>query len=537
MPSVSYVISHILSHADTRFIFGVPGGENIDLMENARAVGIDYVLTKREGNAAFMADMYGQLTGRPGVCLSTLGPGSTNLPNGVANAFLDRSPMLALTAQVHRHRLSTWTHQNIDHLRLFAPISKLSAAISSEAAGPIMRRAMRVATAPRPGPVHLDLSSDVAQAEAELRDVDQLVIREVSGPDSLYGAEQSGFEHVAERMRHSRRPLVVAGMSAARRGASDALVSFAEAWSLPVITTAKSKGVMPEDHALFAGVIDMAVPAIIAEFMADADLILAVGFDAVELIKDWTFKAPTIHIDVVPNTDQVYPADTEIVGNIAATLTLLTEIRGVGPRWDEAAIRNQRAKVRRQLVNGASSRRLLPHQIVLACREVVDDDALVTVDVGSHKLLVGQLWQALQPQTVFQSNGLSAMGFAFPGALAAKLLRPERQVICFTGDGGFSMAISELEVAVQLKLAVVAVVFSDGSLNRIQLKQQAKGLPTIGTNTMKGHLARVAEAYGANGFRVSSVEALQAALHQALTTEGPSVIEAVIDPSEYAAQF
>ena len=306
---------------------------------------------------------------------------------------------------------------------------------------------------------------------------------------------------------------------------------------LPVITTAKSKGVMPENHALFAGVIDMAAPNAIVSLLQKADLILAVGFDSVELIKDWTFDAPTIHIDSVPNTDQVYSANVEMVGDISLILTALTHAATGEEKWSEKEIADHRRAIRKILVDDSTSVGLAPHQVVLECREAFPDDAIVTADVGSHKLLIGQLWEARQSRTVFQSNGLSAMGFAFPGAIAAKLTYPNRQVLCLTGDGGFSMSVSELEVAVQHNLHLIVVVLSDASLNRIQIKQEQKGYEALGTRTMRNHFAKVAEAYGALGLVANDLASFRSALNQAKAESGPAVIEACIDPAEYLVQF
>jgi acetolactate synthase-1/2/3 large subunit len=534
--TVSSVMAKMLRGEGIDLMFGVPGGETIDFMEACHQEGIKYVLAKREGNAAFMADMYGQLTGRPGLVCSTLGPGSSNLANGLANAMLDRSPMIAVTGQVVTGRLDTWTHQNINHMRLFESITKMTAPITPQAAARITRRAVRVATASRPGPVHLDLSSDVAKAESKEEALPSLNMRRV-GQWSQVLAMGDGAEEVTAALKKARRPIVVAGLSAAREGASSALVGFAEKWGVPVITSAKSKGVMPENHRLFAGVIDMAAPDLVWNFIKGADLILAVGFDPVELIKNWTVPAPVIHIDSVPNTDMVYYAQTEVIGDIAVALEALSSYAPSEPKWDESEIAANRKAIWKKVVEDSTSVGLAPHRVVLECREAFAYDAIVTCDVGSHKLLIGQLWEARQPQTIFQSNGLSSMGFAFPGAIAASLATPGRQVLCMTGDGGFSMGLSDLETAVAHNLPVVTVVFSDGSLNRIQIKQAEKNYAVIGTTTQKHHFARVAEAYGAMGLVAEDAASMRSALAKAKGAKGPVVIEACIDPSEYTVQF
>jgi acetolactate synthase-1/2/3 large subunit len=281
----------------------------------------------------------------------------------------------------------------------------------------------------------------------------------------------------------------------------------------------------------------MACNAFVWEFLKRADLLLAIGFDAVELIKPWPITAPTIHIDTVANTDQVYGAEIEIVGDIAAILDAISaDLRGASA-WTAAEIAAHRAGLHERYAAGRVAGRLNPSDVVDVVRAAMPVETLVTTDVGSHKLLVGQGWTAHSPRSVLMSNGLSSMGFSLPAAITAKLLHPGRPVVCFTGDGGLAMVQGELRVAATLKLAPVVVVFCDNSLNRIELKQMARHYPSWGTRIAATDIALLAQAMGCEGVNVDSARALEAALAAPRPADRPLVIGATIDAAQYAAQF
>jgi len=316
--NTSQVIIQYLAAAGIRHIFGYPGDPSVEFLEAARREGMRFVLGSREGTAGLMAEAYGQLTGRPGVCLSTLGPGATNLVNAVANAYLDRVPMLAISGQIERKREPYFTHQVVDHNRLFSPISKWTVAVQPDTVGTVMRKALRIACAERPGPVHLTTAADVVGAEASDDEIKLPPMRMLRTPQMFsVGAAEAD---PVKLLQSARRPVILAGISAVWSGASAALVHLAETIGAPVVVTPMAKGVMPEDHPYYAGKLDMACNKFIWDFLKGADLLLAVGFDAVELIKPWPLAATVIHIDTVPNTDQIYRSDLEIVGDIAHIL-------------------------------------------------------------------------------------------------------------------------------------------------------------------------------------------------------------------------
>lgn len=530
------VMARYLSRAGITHLFGYPGDPNIEFMEQARREGLEFVLTRREGTAAFMAEAYGQITGLPGVCLATLGPGCTNMVNGVATAYLDRTPLLSLAGQLQTRLEPTFTHQYVDQLRLFSPITKWTARMVPEAAGSIMRKALRTATAERPGPVHLVAGADVVKATASDAEITLPPMRPADESLQAFAAA-GGPSKSAATIQNAARPLILAGIGALRSDAGGAIRTLAERVGCPVVVSPKAKGILPEDHPAFAGTIDMACNQVIWKFLATCDLILAVGFDAVELIKTWQLSVPVIHVDTTPNTDQVYPADIELVGSIPDILTALTASYTGEARWEQAEICRHRTKLRDAYYSGRVAGKLNPTDVVDAVRGTFPRETIVTTDVGSHKLLVGQGWAAYEPKSVLMTNGLSSMGFALPGAITAKLLNPDRPVVCFTGDGGFAMVQSELQVASSLGLGVVVVVFCDNSLNRIELKQMALGYPSWGTRFDSSDLVKIAEAMGCDGASADSPAALTRIVEDATAVTRPLVVEARIDPAQYLAQF
>jgi acetolactate synthase-1/2/3 large subunit len=530
------LMAKYFAQAKIPYVFGYPGDPNIELMEQCRREGLEFILACREGTAALMADAYGQMTGLPGVCVSTLGPGSTSMVNGVATAFLDRTPMIAISGQLSSKLEPIFTHQYVDHGRLFSSITKWATSIIASAAGSIMRKAFRIATAERPGPVHITTPADVLAADATDDDIRLPPFSAVAGPAETFTVqgESSRPSVILER---SRRPVILAGMSAARSGCGPTLRALAEQLGCPVVVSPKAKGIFPEDHPYFAGTLDMACNKKVWSFLASSDLILAVGFDAVELINPWQLRVPVVHIDSTPNTDQVYAADIEFVGAISTVLEAFRSACGAGARWDESEIKKYRTELFDEYYSGRVAGKLNPSDVVDTVRQALPSRTIATTDVGSHKLLVGQGWQTHEPRSLLMTNGLSSMGFSLPGAIAAKLLRRDRPVVCFIGDGGFAMVQSELKVASSLGLGVLVIVFCDNSLHRIELKQIVKKYPSWGTRFEPSDIVKLAEAMGCDGEYAESTEALAKIVARGANLTRPLVVEARIDPTQYVAQF
>ncbi|MFI6348631.1 thiamine pyrophosphate-binding protein [Streptomyces sp. NPDC050560] len=533
-PTTAQVMAEALAAAGVASIFAYPGDPIIELMERSRAAGLDVVLARREGTAAFMAEGHAMATGAPAVCLSTLGPGSSALVNGVAAATTDRVPMIAISGQIEASREQFFTHQVLDHKQLFSPVTKWAGRVEAAAASTTLRKALSLAAAERPGAVHLTVAGDTSARPAQGGFTPPPTAASLTtiGVTRTPGAPDPGA-----LVARARRPVVLAGIGAVRAGATAALVRFAETTSTPVVVSPMAKGVVPEDHPLFAGVLDMACNQVLWELLGSADLIVAAGFDAVELIKPWTVDTPVLHIDALPNTDQIYAAEVECTGDTGAVLDWLSDGFTGQPRWSEADVAAHRARLRTAYYEGRVDGRLNPTDVVDAVRAAAPRGTLATTDVGSHKLLVGQGWQAHAPREVLMTNGLSSMGFGVPAAIGAKIARPDRPVVALVGDGGFAMTATEVRLAASMGLPVAFVVFTDGSLNRIELKQMERGYPSTATRIEDMDLVALAGAMHSHGVRVTTAAELDKALEGLEGLDAPLVIEARVDPSQYQSQF
>ncbi|MGV9796502.1 thiamine pyrophosphate-binding protein [Mycobacterium sp. NPDC003449] len=533
--TTAHVVADALACSGIRHIFAYPGDPIIELMESSRVRGIDVVLARREGTAAFMAEGVAMQTGRPGVCLSTLGPGSTAMVNGVAAANTDRVPMIALSGQIETAREQFFTHQVVDHKLLYSPITKWAGRIEPRSVGTTMRKALSLAQAERPGAVHLTIAGDLSREPATDLSFSPPPTR--AAVSTLSVVKAADAPDPAELLARARRPVVLTGISATRAGATDALVRFAEAVSVPVVVSPMAKGVFPEDHSLFAGVLDMACNQVLWQLLAEADLIVAAGFDAVELIKPWQIDTPVLHIDSLANSDQIYASEVECLGDIPAILDWLTEQWRGQPRWAADELETHRSTLRDAYYEGRVIGRLNPTDVVDVVRAAMPADTLATTDVGSHKLLVGQGWRTHGPRQLLMTNGLSSMGFGIPAAIAAKIVAPSQPVVALIGDGGFAMAATEIRLAASRGLGMVFVVFADGSLNRIELKQMAQSYPSTATRIEDVDLVGLAASMDCDGARAESVSELEKVLSDVDSLTRPLVVEARIDPAQYQSQF
>jgi acetolactate synthase I/II/III large subunit len=523
-----------LAAAGVTSIFTYPGDPTIELMECSRQRGIDVVLGRREGTAAFMAEAQAMATGQVSVCVSTLGPGSTALVNGVAAATLDRVPMVAISGQIETAREAFFTHQVVDHGRLYAPVTKWAGRIESNAVGPTMRKALRTATAERPGAVHLSAGADTFRAPAA---PDDAPLPPLTAGGAIQVHRAAGGPDPLDLLARARRPVLLAGIAATRCAAGPALLRLAETVGMPVVVAPMAKGVIPETSPWFAGVLDMACNDRMWELLAGSDLVVAAGFDPVELIKPWTLQVPVLHVDTTPNTDQVYASEVEMVGDVAAVAEWLADgFTGQG-RWAAGDIAAFRRGLLDSYYAGRVNGRLNPTDVVDVARAACPENTIATTDVGSHKLLVGQGWLTHDPRSLLMTNGLSAMGFGLPAAIAAKLTFPGRPVLALIGDGGFAMTATELSLAASRGLGVAVVVFVDGSLNRIELKQSAAGYPSTATRIEDIDLVALAGALGCDGARAENTAELEKCLASVADLSRPLVVEARIDPAQYQSQF
>jgi acetolactate synthase-1/2/3 large subunit len=534
MPTCADVFARTLADLGITRMFGLPGGEILDFLDAARRAGIDFVLTHDESAAAFMADATGQMQGRPGVCVSTLGPGALKMVLGVANAFLDRSPVLAISAALPASMAPYATHQNLDMRAVYAPFTKDTLILDGCDTAAKIRRACRTAVEPRPGPVHIALPSDVARMEDQ--EIGEAREAAASGPESPAPPSPEALRRFIATLRQVTRPVLILGLDLAPYARPDLVRQFVEHLGVPTFVTPKAKGVLPEDHPLFYGVCaGVAADHVILDFFGKADLLVGVGYDPVESNRIWheTMKLAAVGPMSIAH-DRFVPC-IELVGDLEASLRALIDAR-VGPfTWPGEVLAAFRAAFDAALrtslppAHGALS----PWAVTRRLRALLPRETLATTDVGAVKFIVSQAWTTFEGGTLLQSNGLSSMSFALPAAMAARLLHPNRPVLCTVGDGGLCMSLGELETSVRRGLDILIVVFNDNQLSLIDVIQQNKALPRYGVRYGRIDFARVATAMGAWGRRVASLEELDEAVVDGMHAKRPALIDVPVDAEEY----
>lgn len=532
MATVAETLVESLAAAGIDTVFGLPGGEVVEILDALRRRNLRFVFVHNEASAVFMADAMARLTGKPGVALTTLGPGATNAVAGVAHAYLDRSPMLVITAQKPDALLPDYTHQVLDLHALYTPITKGSFKLTAANAQATMHHALQLAQAGRPGPVHLQISNEEAMlASGEWR----------VASEGMAATNSSNAQNITEKVTLARelltkaqRPVIVVGLGLEPEQSYAALCELAEAANAPVIVLPKGKGAIADDHPLSAGVIGLTRSDPAYEILDEADCIVAVGFDVVELVKKWDQPAPLIWIAPWANNDPVLPAEVEFVGPLAPVLQQLADSDfAPSPSWGAsrvAAFHNKRAQ--RTLPEPAAGR-LLPQQVLATLRNQLPRDTLLAVDVGSHKIHSSLEWPTYTPNRFLVSNGLSCMGFALPSAIGASFALGGRPTVCLTGDAGMAMVMGELGVLAQWQLPVIVIVLNDSAIDLIRSHQVRAGKPVYGTEFPSPHFAQIATAYGLAAARVTSETEYADALSTALASGRPMIIEVMLDPSGY----
>lgn len=514
----------------TPFFVGHPGGETVEIMDAARDRQVRFILMKQETAGAMMAATWGEITGSPGVCVSTRGPGAANMVNGVAHAWMDRAPLIAITDQYPSPTLETGLRQVLDQQALFAPITKWHTTIHAKSVRQQIRRAIRVATAPAPGPVQFDMPSNETMVEAA-----ELIAEPPLVPNLIaIEPDRAALKVPLQMLAKAKRPILLAGLGVFWDKASEEFVALAERLGAPVLTTSKCKGVIPEDHPLRAGCIIGGL--IERELVMQADLIVTVGLDAIELQpKPWPYTVPVLSLANVPSLDALVPAEAEIVGNLRTLLAGLAEFAADGAGWGEAAAKTFRAQVTKAL--DVPTQGISPQGAMEVARAVLPRETVATCDAGASRLLVVQKWQSYGPREFLTSNGLGSMGFAIPGALGARMAYPGRPVVAFAGDGGFMMALAELQTAVRENLPIIVVVFDDQEIALIRVKQEIKGIAKHGIGIGGIDWEHLAKGFGADGVTVETEQQLGDALAAAVKSGRTTVIGARIDGSCYVDQF
>jgi acetolactate synthase I/II/III large subunit len=534
MSNCAQVLARTLRDAGVTRMFGLPGGEILDFIEAAHREGIEFVLTRDEATAAFMADVTGQIQRKPGVCVATLGPGAVNMALGVANAYLDRSPVIAVTAALARSAQRFATHQNLDLNAVYRPFTKSAVTLDGRDTAGKVREAVRTTIAPRMGPVHIALPSDVARSsDSQTVDPASVSLEVSSSPPP----DPQALEAVAAEIHRARRPIVILGLDLDPYANVEAVRRFVEQLGAPTFVTPKAKGVLSADHPLFFGVCaGVAGDAVIVDLFSRADLLIGIGFDPVESDKLWHHTMKLVSVGPVSIATGDYRPYREAVGDVNAALEVLG--RGdLGPfDWADSETSAYRRNLDRTLRPAHTpGPGLSGYEVTRRLRHLAPRDTILVTDVGSIKSVTSQCWDTFAPLTFFESNGLSAMSYGFRGAMAARLLFPDRPVVCTIGDGGFGMTLAEIETCVRHRLHFVTVVYNDNSLSLIKVSQERKGYPNYGVDYGVVNFAAVAEALGAWSRQVTSLDELEQAFQSALRIDRPAVIDVPIDLREYRA--
>ena len=521
------LIVQCLENEQVRYVFGLPGEEILDILDSFLESRITFVPTRHEQGAAFMADAYGRLTGRAGVCLSTLGPGATNLATGVADANLDRAPLVAITGQAGRDRIHKESHQRVDIVEHLRPLTKWNTRVETAAVIPeVIRKAFKLAESEKPGSCHVEVPEDLAR---ETIDATPLSTERARRPSP----DRQSLETAARLIDAASFPLIFAGNGVIRGRASEELRRFARAHGIPVAHTFMAKGSMPYDDDLCLLSVGLQARDYISCGFDKADLIIAVGYDPVEYApKFWNpeRKKSIVHIDFTPaEVDSFYQPAVEVVADVREAIELLGGL--VKGQKDPSPYHTLRRYILAELAEGADDDRfpLKPQRILRDLRAAMGREDILISDVGTHKLWIARTFPAYEPNTVLISNGYAAMGFALPAAIAAKLVHPDRKVVAVSGDGGFLMNSQELETACRLGLSIVNVIFRDGGYNLIQWKQQTHLGRESGVKFGNPDFVALAAAFGAKGYRVESARALAPTLAQALAHPGPSIVDVPVD--------
>jgi acetolactate synthase-1/2/3 large subunit len=527
--STAELIVECLENEGVTHVFGIPGEENIRLIEALSKSSIRYVLTRHEQGASFMAETYGRLTGKAGVCSATLGPGAINLLLGTADATTNSTPLIALSAQVGMDRSFKESHQGIDLVSMFAPVTKWSALMATPGAAPEMiRKAFKLAQTERPGSVYLAVPEDVEEADVPL----SLTPLRVNVPR----AEESSPEQVeraAAILRGARNPVVLAGHGAARAGASQALIRFAEALDIPVATTFHGKGVFPDDHPLALGTVGFMRHDYVNFGFDRADVIVAVGyelqeFNPVRINPSGTTKI--IHVHRFPaEVDAHYDVSVGLNSDISRSLDALAE--AVGHELQAAGGERIRELLSAELMRGREDDRfpLAPARIVADTRAALGREDIALVDTGALKMWMARLYPTYAPNTCLISNGLSTMAWTVPGAIGAKIARPDAKVLVATGDGSFLMNSQEIETALRLRLPFVILIWVDDAYGLISWKMDMEIGHNVDTRFGNPDFVAYAESFGAKGYRISSAGELLPTLVTALADDTVSVIACPVD--------
>jgi len=523
MKVADYIAEKLFSEG-IRNIFGVPGGASVPYLEAFRQAGLRFILTSEERSAGIMADVGARLTGVPGICHATFGPGATNLLTGIGGAFLDRSPVLAFTSEMPDIWLNRITQMNISHQSLFRPVTRATYRLYPENTQHILSMSLRQCREEYPGPVHLGLPSDIAEKEIQLHE------KEIYG--HLRESSENSVNEITELIKKSRNPVLAVGLTAARLKLSEQISELLGNMQVPVLITPMAKGLIDEEHPCYAGVLSHALSDYLEDIYSGADLIIGLGYDPVEYnYESWMPDIPLIHFDTI-NSDVPERNNTLCyTGKPSEWFDILGRINLQSEQIKSGLLQSVKEEMN-SVFTGFTSH-FGPVTALKVLKETLPPDTIVTADVGSHLHLLGQYWKTSGMQNLIITNGWSSMGFSLPAAIAVKLCRPASNVVCITGDGGFLMSAGEIVTALRCMTPIIIVIFSDGELNLIKLKQTWKDMPPYGINLYSDNLFGSEKFLGVRVINVSSEKTMREAVEYALMLNETVIINAMIDPDDY----
>jgi len=531
MTTAAQLLVRCLENEGVEYIFGIPGEENLHVVDALLDSPIQFITVRHEQAAAFMADVYGRLTGKPGVCLATLGPGATNLITGFADANMDHAPIVALAGQGATTRMHKESHQILDLVNLFGPISKYSIALLEKEIIPeVVRKAFKVAKMEKPGGSFISFPENIAAMEVG----EELEPLKVQGPLPPH-PPQVKIEQAVQIISEARYPIIMAGNGVVRSKASDALIRFVEKLGIPVATTFMAKGVVPFSHPLCLGTIGLQAKDYIACGFDRADVVICIGFDMVEYhphIWHPNGEKKIIHIDqVYAEVDSKYILEAGVIGDISISLDKIAEL---SQQRENISITTLKELIRaeQECFVDSPNYPLKPQRILCDTQKVMGNDDILISDVGAHKMWIARLYSCEKPNTCLISNGFAAMGIGVPGAIAAKIVHPDRRVLTITGDGGFMMNSQEIETALRLKLAFVIMIWNDKGYGLIKWHQDRRFQRSGFVDFNNPDFVRYAESFGAKGFRVERDGDLVGILEKAFASNTVAVVDVPVDYSE-----
>lgn len=520
-----------LENENVEFIFGIPGEENLDIMDALLDSDIKFITTRHEQGAAYMADVYGRLTGKSGVCLSTLGPGATNLVTGVADANMDNAPLVAIAGQAATTRLHKESHQVVDLVSMFKPITKYATQVlEPETIPEVVRKAFKLAEAEKPGATFIDLPENIVEMQTDERPLPVSVNR-------LTFADKALLRDAALLVENAKHPLILVGNGAVRSRASEHILAFLKTHTIPVVNTFMAKGIIPFSHEMAMGTAGLQKGDYENGGFAKADLIICVGFDMVEYhphLWNPNRQHTIIHIDTKKSeVDNSYIPEIELIGNIGKNLAGLGEMIQKPIQSTQIDFLLRKAMVdEMNRCHKSDAWPMLPQKIIWDLRTAMKSTDIAISDVGSHKMWMARMFRCDQPNTCIISNGFAGMGIAVPGAIAAKLAYPEKGIVAVTGDAGFMMNSQEIETAIRCNTPIVILIWNDSQYGLIEWKQQRRFGRSAYIDFKNPDFVQYAQSFGATGIRIESADQLLPTLQTALKNPTVTIIDCPVDYSQ-----